>query len=80
MHAIRVESVSAEEVDHGVTELWAEGALFAYTIYDEGSLMLRIEPSRDGGPVQVDVRRLSDALAEVERVLSSLPTTQKGTS
>lgn len=31
--------------------------------------MLRIEPNRDGGPVVVGVRSLTDALAEVDRVL-----------
>jgi len=71
MHEIKVESLSAEEVEHGVTELWIDGALFAYTIYEEGDLMLRIEANRDGGPVVIGVRGLSDALAEVDRVLAA---------
>ncbi len=70
MHTIRVESLSPEEADHGVTELWADGVLIAYTIYDDGDLMLRIEPSHDGGPVVVGVRGLADALAEVDRLLA----------
>jgi hypothetical protein len=70
MNAIKVESVSAEEADHGVTELWVDGTLIAYTIYDEGDLMLRIEPRRDGTPVAIGVRSLSVALAEVDRILA----------
>jgi hypothetical protein len=69
MHEIKVESLSLEEAEHGVTELWVDGVLLAYTIYDDGDLMLRIEPSRDGGPVVIGVRSLADALAEVDRVL-----------
>ena len=71
MHEIRVESVSLEEAEHGVTELWVDGVLLAYTIYDDGDLMLRIEPSRDGGPVAIGVRSLANALAEVDRLLAS---------
>lgn len=70
MHEIRVESVSPEEADHGVTELWVDGVLFAYTLYDDGDLMLRIEPNREGGPAVIGVRGLRTALAEVDRVLS----------
>lgn len=70
MHTIRVESLSPEEADHGVTELWADGVLIAYTIYDDGDLMLRIEPRHDGSPVVVGVRGLADALAEVDRLLA----------
>lgn len=69
MSKIKVESLSPEEADHGVTELWAGGVLIAYTLYDDGDLMLRIEPNRDGGPVMIGVRSLADALAEVDRVL-----------
>ncbi len=69
MHAITVESVSPEEVADGVTELWADGILLAYTIYDDGDLMLRIDPRPDG-PVTIGVRSLADALAEVNRVLA----------
>jgi hypothetical protein len=69
VHEIKVESLSAEEADHGVAELWADGVLIAYTLYDDGDLTLRIEPSRDGGPVVIGVQGLTDALAEVNRVL-----------
>ncbi|HVY96872.1 MAG TPA: hypothetical protein VHA54_07925 [Solirubrobacterales bacterium] len=70
MNEIKVESVSPEEADHGVTELWADGSLIAYTIYDKGDLQLRIEPRRDGRPVVLGVRSLSAALAEVDRILA----------
>jgi hypothetical protein len=70
MTTIRVEAVSPEEASYGVAELWAEGVLIAYTIYDEGDLILRIEPNRQGGPVAIGVRSLTDALAEVDRVLT----------
>ncbi len=70
MNEIKVESVSPEEVEHGVTELWADGVLVAYTIYDEGDLQLRIDPRRDGAPVVVGVRSLSKALLEVDRLLA----------
>jgi hypothetical protein len=70
MHEIKVESVSPEEASFGVTELWVDGALVAYTRYEDGDLMLRIEPSHDGGPVAIGVRGLTDALAEIDRILA----------
>jgi hypothetical protein len=70
MHKIEVESVSPEEASYGVAELWVDGVLIAYTIYDDGDLMLRIEPNRDGGPVAIGVRSLTNALAEVDQVLA----------
>lgn len=71
MQPIRVESLSAEEASFGVVELWAESAQIAYTLYEGGDLVLRIDPRRDGGPVVVGVRELSAALAEVDRVLAA---------
>jgi hypothetical protein len=71
MNTIKVESVSPEEALHGITEFWAGGVLIAYTIYgDDGDLMLRIEPRRDGGPVVISMRDWTDALAEVDRLLA----------
>jgi hypothetical protein len=70
MSAIRVESVSAEEASYGVAELWAEDVLLAYTLYEDGDLMLRIEPRKDGGPVVIGVEKLAAALGEVDRVLA----------
>lgn len=71
MHEIKVESLSLEETEHGVTEFWANGAMIAYTIYDDGDLTLRIEPSHDGGPVRLGVRALTEALSEVNRLLAA---------
>jgi hypothetical protein len=70
MHEIKVITISAEEVEHGVAELWAGGQQIAYTVFDDGELTLRFEPRHDGSPVVVGVRSLTDALAEVERVLA----------
>jgi hypothetical protein len=70
MHEIRVVSVSAEEASYGVAELWGEDRLIGYTLYEDDDLMLRIEPPHDGGPVVVGVQGLSDALAEVDRLLA----------
>lgn len=71
MHEIKVNTVSSEEVEHGVAELWAGGRQIAYTIFEDGDLMLRIEPHPDGDPVVVGAQSLADALAEVNRVLST---------
>jgi len=70
MEKIRVESVSAEEASYGVAELWCEDAMVAYTVYDDGDLVLRIQPRRDGGQVVLGVRELTVALAEVDRLLA----------
>jgi hypothetical protein len=70
MHEIEVETVSPEEASYGVAELWAGGQLFAYTHFDDGDLMLRIEPRDDGSPVVLGVPSLTDALAEVNRLLA----------
>jgi hypothetical protein len=72
MHEIQVHPVSAEEVEHGVAELWRDGEQIAYTLYDLDSseLVLRIDPRKDGAPLEVGVRSLAAALAEVERVLA----------
>ena len=68
MHEIKVVTISAEEAEHGVAELWAGGQQIAYTVLDDGGLKLRFVPRRDGTPVVVGVRSLTEALAEVERV------------
>jgi uncharacterized protein YbjT (DUF2867 family) len=70
MHEIDVETVSPEEASYGVAELWVGGRLIAYTHLDDGDLMLRIEPHDDGSPVVLGVRSLTDALAEVNRLLA----------
>jgi hypothetical protein len=72
MHEIKVITISAEEAEHGVAELWAGGQQIAYTVYDPDSseLMLRIDARRDGEPLVVGVRDLAEALAEVDRILA----------
>jgi hypothetical protein len=68
MHEIKVMTISAEEAEHGVAELWAGGQQIAYTLLDDGELKLRFEPRHDGTPVVVGLRSLTDALAEVQRL------------
>jgi hypothetical protein len=70
MHEIEVSTVSTEEGSYGVAELWAGGEQIAYTSFDDGDLMLRIEPRHDGTRVVVGVRSLTNALAEAERLLA----------
>jgi hypothetical protein len=72
MHEIEVRTVSAEEASDGVAELWRDGQQIAYTHYDfdDGDLVLQIEPRYDGTPLVVEVRSLTAALAEVDRVLA----------
>jgi hypothetical protein len=68
MHEIKVVTISAKEAEHGASELWAGRQQIAYTVLDDGELKLRFVPRRDGTPVVVGVRSLTEALAEVERV------------
>jgi hypothetical protein len=70
MHAIRVSAVSPEEASYGVAELWAGSELIAYTVFEGGDLMLRIDPRRDGAPVEVGVHSLVAALAEANELLA----------
>jgi hypothetical protein len=70
MHEIRVTTVSPEEASYGVAELWAGGEMIAYTHFDDGDLMLRIDPRRDGAPVVVGAHSLAAALAEANRLLA----------
>ena len=71
MHEIKVITISAEEAEHGVAELWADGQQIAYTLLDDGELKLRFEPRRDGTPVVIGLRSLTNALAEVDRHVAS---------
>ena len=72
MPEIEVRTTGSEEAWDGVTELWRGGEQIAYTHYGmtDGELMLLIEPRSDGSPLVVEVRCLTDALAEVARVLA----------
>jgi hypothetical protein len=71
MSEIEVLTVSPEEAFDGVAELWRDGEQIAHTHYDfdDGDLMLRIKPRRNGAPLVVDVRSLTRALAEANRLL-----------
>ena len=69
MHEIKVITISAEEAEHGVAELWAGDRQIAYTFLDDGELKLRFVPHKDGTPVVVGMRSLTEALSEVERVI-----------
>jgi hypothetical protein len=72
MSEIEVRTSGAQEAQDGVVEFWLEGEQIAFTHYDpqDGHLLLRIDPRRDGSPLKVDVRGLREALAEAERVLA----------
>jgi hypothetical protein len=71
MHELHVSVVSPEEASYGVAELWSGGRLIGFTHYDDGDLMLRIEPRDDGAAVVVGAHGLADALAEANRLLTS---------
>ena len=71
MHEIRVSVVSAEEASFYVAEHWSDGRMIGFTQFDDGDLMLRIDPRDDGAAVVVGVHGLADALAEVNRLLAS---------
>jgi hypothetical protein len=71
VHEIRVNAVSPEEAENGVAELWAGDRQIGFTIIEDGELVLRISPNHDGSPVVVGVRSLTEALAEVDRVLAA---------
>jgi hypothetical protein len=70
MHEIQVSVTSTELADDGTAELWYGGELIAFTHYEAGDLMLRIEPRRDGAAVVVGAQAMVAALAEVDRVLA----------
>ena len=71
MHEIRVLVVSPEEASDNVAELWSQGRMIAFTDFEDGDLMLRIEPREDGAAVIVGVHGLVEALAEVNRLLAA---------
>jgi hypothetical protein len=71
MHEIQVRVVSAEAADYGTAELWAGGTMIGFTCVEEGDLVLRIQPRRDGTPLVVGAHDLADALAKANRLLAS---------
>ena len=70
MHEIHVSVVSAEEASYGTAEFWAGGQLIGYTRFDDGDLMLCIEPRHDSSAVVVGAQSLAEALAEANRLLA----------
>ena len=70
MHEINVPVVSAEEAAYGTAELWSRGRLIGSTCLEDGDLMLRIEPDRDGAAVVLGAHSLADAIAEANRLLA----------
>jgi hypothetical protein len=79
-HEIDVTVVSQEEAALGMAEFWSGGELIGFTRIEDGDLMLRIGPSRDGAAVVVGARGLAEALAQANRLLALHSGTQpKGT-
>jgi hypothetical protein len=71
MHELHVSVVSPEEASYGVAEFSSDGRLIAFTHFDDGDLMLRIDPRDDGAAVVIGAHGLTDALAEANRLLAS---------
>jgi hypothetical protein len=70
MHEIHVSVVSPEEAADGTAEFWAGGRMIGFTPLQDGDLVLRLDPPRDGSAVVVGVASLAAALAEPDRLLA----------
>ena len=70
MHEINVTVVSPEEATYGTAEFWSGGRLIGFTRFEDGDLMLRMEPGRDGAAVAVGAHDLVGAIAEANRLLA----------
>jgi hypothetical protein len=70
MHEINVTIVSAEEAAYGTAEFWSGGRMIGFTRLEDGDLMLRLEPQRDGTDVVVGAHSLAAAIAEANRLLA----------
>jgi hypothetical protein len=70
MHEIHVTVVSPEEAAYGTAEFWSGGRMIGFTRLEDGDLMLRFEPARDGAAVVVGAHNLVAALAEANRLLA----------
>ena len=68
MHEIQVTVVSPEVAAPGTAELWSGGRLIGFTHFEDGDLMLRIEPRHDGTAVVGGAHSLADAIAEANRL------------
>jgi hypothetical protein len=69
---LQVSVVSPSEAEEGVAEFWTGDQLFGFTHLEEGELVLRIEPRRDGGEVVVNARSLAMALARAKELLEAV--------
>ena len=70
MHEINVMVPSPEEASYSTAELWSGGRMIGFTRLEDGDLMFRIEPSRDGAAVVVGAHSLANAIAEANRLLA----------
>jgi hypothetical protein len=71
-HEITVRVVSPEEAaDYGVAEFWLGDELFGFTRLEDGELLLRIQPRKDGAEVLVSAHSLADGLAQAKALLES---------
>jgi hypothetical protein len=71
MHEVHVSIVSREEASYGVAEFWSCGRLIGFTHFDDGDLMLRIEPRHDGAAVVIGAHGFAEALTEANRLLAA---------
>ena len=70
MHEIHVSVVSPVEAEYGVAEFWTGGRMIGFTRFEDGDLMLRLEPGDHGSAVIVGAHSLVDAIAEANRLLA----------
>jgi hypothetical protein len=70
-HVIEVRVISSEEADDGIAQFWIGEDLFGTTRLEDGQLILRIEPAKDGAEVVVNAHSLADALAQAKTILAS---------
>ena len=69
MHEIHVSVASAEAADYGVAELTSAGESIGFTIFEDGDLMLHLEPRRDRTEVVVGAYSLVQALSQAKHLL-----------
>jgi hypothetical protein len=70
MHEIQVTVVSPEEAAYGTAEFWSGGRMIGFTRLEDGDLMLRIEPGREGTALTVGAHSLARAISEADRLLA----------
>lgn len=69
---LQVSVVSPSEAEEGVAEFWTGDQLFGFTHLEEGELVMRIEPRRDGGEIVVNAQSLATALARAKELLEAV--------